>query len=73
MTIELEQAMIIVGKLPAQEREALARFILPDNPAIDAKWDQLFGASRETLDAIADELIAEHAAGLARTLDPDDL
>ena len=71
MTVELEQAMVIVGKLPAWERAALARFILPDDPATDAKWDALFAGSRETLDELADELLADHRAGKTEPLDPE--
>lgn len=73
MSIELEQAMVVVGRLAPEERAALARLILPDDPAVDARWDALFEGSRETLDALADELIADHAAGKTRRLDPDAL
>ena len=73
MTAELERAMRVTRNLPEAERVALARFLLPDGPGVDAEWDRLVEASRESLDALADELLADDAAGRTASLDPDAL
>lgn len=73
MTTELQHVVDAAFELPARQRVALARLLVPDDPEIDAEWERLFAASVETLDSMADRLWADHLAGLTEPLDPDEL
>lgn len=41
--------------------------------ASERRWDELFAESADVLSELADEALAEHAAGRTTELDPDKL
>ena len=61
-----------INKLPEQEQEAMAAWIL-EELASERKWTELFAASQDLLSEMADEALAEHRAGKTLPLDPDTL
>lgn len=72
MTELLKKAFEQAAKLPPKEQDAFAALVLAELEA-DARWDQAFGASHETLEALADEARSELRAGRTEPLDPDSL
>ena len=72
MTKLLEKAFQEAGKLPEEEQDALARAML-EELASERRWDELFAASPDLLDELADEALAEHRAGRTERLDPKKL
>ena len=62
MTRLLEQAFGEVAKLPASEQDALAAIVL-EELASEKRWSESFGKSQDTLAKLAEEALAEHAAG----------
>ncbi len=68
----LEQAFAEVAKLPPEEQEAFARWIL-EELASERRWDEAFANSADALAKLADEALAEHRAGKTQALDPDQL
>ena len=69
---KLEQAFAEAAKLPQEEQEALAAWIL-EELASEKHWDEMLGRSADTLAKLADEALAEHRAGKTQPLDPDRL
>lgn len=61
-----------INKLPEQEQEAFAAWIL-EELASERKWAERFANSQDLLAQMADEALAEHRAGKTLPLDPDDL
>ena len=55
----LEQAFAEAAKLPPQEQEALAAWILAEL-ASERRWTQTFDASLDVLERLADEALQEH-------------
>lgn len=72
MTADLERAFAEAAKLPAEEQDALAAWIL-NELASERRWEQQFASSQDALAALADEALAEHRAGRTDPLDPDTL
>ena len=72
MTELLEKAILEVTKLPADEQDALAQWIL-DELASDRSWDDLFVRSQSGLEKLAAEALADFRAGKTEPLDPDKL
>ena len=72
MTTLLEKAMAEASKLPEQEQEAFAAWILAELES-EKKWDELFAKSSAVIERMADEAIREHEAGLTEPLDPEKL
>ena len=72
MTKLLEQAFTEANKLPADEQDALARFLI-EELASERRWTQAFADSQNRLSQLADEALAEHQAGKTQELDPDAL
>jgi hypothetical protein len=72
MTKLLEKAFQEAGKLPDEEQDTLARAML-EELASERRWDELFAASPDLLDELADEALAEHRAGRTKPLDPQKL
>jgi hypothetical protein len=68
----MEKAFAEINKLPAEEQEIFAAWIL-EELASERKWDEAFAASQDLLAQIADEALAEHRAGKTLPLDPDTL
>ncbi|HYO50653.1 MAG TPA: hypothetical protein VEW94_12455 [Chloroflexia bacterium] len=70
MTELLEKAFTEAAKLPKQEQDALAAWIL-EELASERRWEEAFAASGDILDQLAEEALAEHRAGRTHVLDPN--
>jgi hypothetical protein len=68
----LEQVMTEASKLPENEQEALAAWILTELES-ERRWDDLFSRSQDLLARMAEEARQEYRAGLTEPLDPDTL
>ena len=68
----LEKAIEEVSKLSSEEQDELAALILGELESED-KWDELLGASSESLKFLAGKALAEHREGKTKPLDPDKL
>jgi hypothetical protein len=68
----LESAFAEAAKLPPEEQEALAKWILQEL-ASDQHWTEVFERSQGPLARLADEALQEHEAGKSQPLDPNKL
>ncbi len=67
MTNLLEKAISEAAKLPEQEQDALAAILL-EEIASEQRWSKAFATSQDTLAKLAEDALAEHAAGRTRPL-----
>lgn len=67
MTQLLEKALSEVAKLNEPEQDALASILL-EEIASEERWSRAFADSQDVLSNLADEALAEHAAGRTRPL-----
>jgi hypothetical protein len=72
MTPSLERAFTEVAKLPDDEQERFAAWILAELAA-ERRWEESFAASQDALAELADEALVDFRAGKTRPLDPDTL
>ena len=72
MTKLLEKAFEEAAKLPQDAQDSLAKFLL-EELASESQWDDLFSKSPDLLSELAQEALADHAAGRTTELDPDKL
>jgi hypothetical protein len=72
MTESLQRAFAEAAKLPSEEQDALADWLLYELRS-EGRWEQSFAASRPTLTKLAAEALVEHRDGKSRVLDPDKL
>ena len=72
MTKLLEKAFEAASKLPGNEQNALARWLLDELEA-ERKWDVLFPESEDVLGTLADEAIKIYRQGKTVPLDIDKL
>ncbi|NDJ76971.1 MAG: hypothetical protein GYB65_12010 [Chloroflexi bacterium] len=68
MTDLMERALMEIKKLPEQEQDALAAWILEELSS-EQRWMDAFSASHDMLAELADEALAEHRAGRTQPLD----
>jgi hypothetical protein len=68
----LEKVMTEAAKLPDEEQEAFAAFMLVELES-ERRWDDLFARSQGLLSTMAAEARQEYRAGLTEPLDPDTL
>ncbi|HKS22585.1 MAG TPA: hypothetical protein VJZ76_07295 [Thermoanaerobaculia bacterium] len=68
----LDRVMAEAAKLPEEEQEAFAAFMLAELES-ERRWDELFARSQDLLSRMADEARREYRAGLTEPLDPDKL
>lgn len=68
MSDRLKMAFAEAGKLPEDEQDAFAAFLLAELED-ERHWNSQFGASGDVLSRLAAEARAEHAAGKTRPLD----
>ena len=68
----MEKALAEINKLPAEEQESLAAWILEELDS-ERRWDEAFANSQDLLAQMADEALAEHRAGKTLPLDIDEL
>jgi hypothetical protein len=72
MTPTLERALAEIAKLPEDEQDRFAAWIL-EELASERRWDQSFAASSDVLAELANEALADFRAGRTQLLDPDTL
>lgn len=72
MTHLLEKAFSEAAKLPPEEQDALAKWLLEEMES-ERRWQIAFANSLDLLEQLADEALAEHRAGKTEELDPDQL
>jgi hypothetical protein len=68
MTKLLEKAFVEASKLPDIEQNALAKWLLLELEA-ERKWEELFVASEDILERLADEALEAHRQGKTTPLD----
>jgi hypothetical protein len=68
----LEKAFSEASKLPEQEQDVFAAWIL-EELASDRHWEKAFVDSADALAQLADEAIAEYRTNQTQVLDPDRL
>ena len=68
----LEKVITETAKLPNEEQEAFAAFMLAELES-EQRWDDLFVKSQDVLAQMAQEAREEYRAGLTEPLDPDKL
>jgi hypothetical protein len=68
----LEKAFAEAAKLPPDEQERFARFILAEL-ASERRWDEAFARSGDVLERLADEALEDYRRGDTEPLDPDNL
>ena len=62
VTKRFEKVIDKVGKLPAEEQDALAEWIL-EELADEQRWQESFAKSQNTLEKMADKALQEHERG----------
>jgi hypothetical protein len=72
MTQLLKDAFAEAEKLPREEQDAFARWLL-EELASEKRWSDLFAASQHKLADLAAEAIEENRSGRTEPLDPDRL
>jgi len=72
MTEALEQAFAEAAKLPQEEQDRLAAWILREL-AEEKRWDEAFSSSADTLANLADEALDDLRNGRTEPLDPEQL
>jgi len=69
---KLELAFSEAAKLPPEEQDVLAKWIL-EEIANETRWSDLFAKSEDELSRLADEAMHEYRAGKTEKLSPDNL
>ena len=67
MTQLLEKALKEVAKLPASDQDAVAAILL-EELASERRWSESFAKSQDSLAKLAEQALAEYAAGRTRPL-----
>ena len=67
MTHLLEKALTEVAKLPASEQDAVAAIVLQEL-ASEQRWSESFAKSQDLLAELAEQALAEYAAGRTKPL-----
>lgn len=68
MTKLLEEAFSKVSKLSEQDQNAIAEIVLAELES-EERWNELFASSEGLLSELAEEALAEHAAGRTKLVD----
>ena len=72
MTERLRKAFDTASRLPEEEQDAIAAWLL-EELASEQRWQEAFAQSQDELSRLADEALAEHQRGKTKPLDPDKL
>ena len=67
MTRLLKKAVSEIEKLPESEQDAVAAFVL-EELASERRWTELFAKSQDKLAKLAEQALADHAAGRTKPL-----
>ncbi len=65
----MQEALAEIQKLPEQEKENFAAWILAELTS-EKRWMTAFAKSEDVLAQLADEALSEHRAGLTQPLNP---
>jgi len=68
----LEKVIAETAKVPEEEQEAFAAFMLAELES-ERRWDELFARSQDLLARMAEEARQKYRAGLTEPLDPEKL
>ncbi len=68
MTESLQNAFNAASRLPANEQDEIARWLMAELES-DAKWAELFAGSSDVLASLAAEALSEHKHGETLPLD----
>ena len=66
MTKLLKEALAKLSKLSPERQDEIAALLLAEM-ASDARWDEAFANSQDTLERLADEALEEHRSGQTRS------
>jgi hypothetical protein len=72
MTKLLERAFKEASKLPENEQNSLAQWVLDELEA-ERKWDKAFAGSEKVLDKLANEALKENRLGKTKPLSKNSL
>ena len=74
MTRLLQEAFERVAKLPQEDQNKFARFLLAALES-DQRWDELFARpeSEDLMERLADETLADHRAGRTQLVNIEEL
>ncbi len=72
MSMVLDEAIAELAKLPLEEQDSMARWLLEELRS-EKRWDASFRDSQDLLGRLADEARDELAAGRTTELNPDKL
>ena len=72
MTKALKKAFDAASRLSESDQDRLAGAIL-EELALTQRWEATLASSREALERLVDEALAEHREGRTEPLDPDSL
>jgi hypothetical protein len=72
MTTALEEAFAEAAKLPPQEQDAFAKWMLAELNS-EQTWTRLFNKSADQLAKLAEEALQEYRSGKTQPLDPETL
>ena len=67
MTQLLEKALNEIAKLPASDQDAVAAILL-EELASERRWSEAFAKSQDSLARLAEQALAEYAAGRTKPL-----
>ena len=67
MTRLLKKAVREIEKLPESEQDAVAALVL-EELASEQRWTELFAKSQDKLAKLAEQALADHAAGRTKPL-----
>ena len=68
----LEEALTKLAELPESEQDSIATWLL-DEMESDGRWKKLMSGSGDSVGRLADQALAEYAAGRTKELDADKL
>lgn len=72
MTKQLEQAFTEASKLPPEEQNILAEWLLAELSS-EKRWSQLFANSQDLLAMLGKKALDEHRKGKTQELDPEQI
>lgn len=70
MTKQLKRAFTEASKLPAEEQNILAKWLLAELSS-EKRWSQLFINSQDLLATLGNRALDEHRNGKTQELDPE--
>ena len=69
MTTLLEEVFARVARLPEEEQNAIARWLM-EELASEHKWESILAGSQDKLTSLADQALSDYRKGRTSQLDP---